>query len=106
MLMEHIISSLEVLDKGCFLLIMYFRTSVVTRHTEGLMGVPRFRLLYFHSWNQGRAAHISVHYHLHWENSHGITDFHSQFYHTKLELCMFSSIREMIWKNKVRKMIL
>ena len=46
--------------------------------------------------NQGRATHISVHYHLHWENSHDITDFHSQFYHTKLEICIFSPITEMI----------
>ena len=36
MLMEQIISSLEVLDKGCLLFVMYFRTRVVTRHTEGL----------------------------------------------------------------------
>ena len=42
MLMEQIINSLEVLDKGCFLLVMYFRISVVTRHTEGLTGMPRF----------------------------------------------------------------
>lgn len=50
----------------------------------------------FTAGTRERAAHISVHYHLHWESMLGIMTFILSFIILrKLELCMFSSISDL-----------
>lgn len=79
--MDQIINSLKMPEKGSFPLVMWFRITVVSRHTGGHDKVCCYAFL---SRKRVELAGTDVWYHIHWENSHDITDFNAQFYQIKM----------------------
>lgn len=103
LLMEQKINSLQVPVKGC-LPLKYFRTSIVSRHIEGhtklccyiftsrtRVELPVEVCIIIYIGKTAMTLLIFILYFVRLRQNYG---------------WKFSSLREMIWKNKVRKIIL